>query len=89
MDNAIILDKLFSSNNLDGVAKLFDVGNNSVYYQSLVTVSGPNANSLENTYYVIFKVPMDKGLFSGNSYKEIMALSIKNYVYKISRARTL
>ena len=89
MDTNIILDTLFSTDNLYGTAKLSDIGNGSIYYQSLVTVPGLNTHLLDNTYYVIFKIPMNPQLFTGNSYKEISALSIKDYVYKISPAKKI
>jgi hypothetical protein len=80
MDQAI-LDHLYSNNNPFQFATLNDISEGHIYFRSIVTL--PGADVLKNTYCVLFKVPMNPEIFSGQSYKEVKASDLKDYYLKI------
>ncbi len=75
------------SNNRYSFATFTEFREDSVYLQSIVTLPGPDV--LKNTYYVIFKVPVNSDLFKGFSYKEVPFAVIKDYYFKIIQAQPI
>ena len=77
------------SNNPYSMATFSDISHGSIYFRSIVTLPGPHggADLLKNTYYVIFKVPMNPELFMGPSYKQVPAYTLKDYYFKIVPAQ--
>ena len=88
-----ILETLYSSNNSYSMATFSDISHGSIYFRSIVTLPGEpresdhGADLLKNTYYVIFKVPMNPELFMGPSYKQVPAYTLKDYYFKIVPAQ--